>query len=146
MNMERKMTRARRLTRLLAVALLTACACSSSPSRADYITQMDKLCQASKDASKNRPAATTIVQQAANLSAVNNDNQVLLGKLRAVTPPKDDKAQVDKILGEFNQLLIKGRALEAAARVKDAKTYNAGYADIGNVQRQATADAQAYGF
>ena len=82
---------------------------------------MDKLCQATKDASRNRPAATTIQQQAANLAAIEN------GLIQGAPSPLTAGGGVDIAPGStvaFDNVIFEGnRTVFAGGGLANAGTF-----------------------
>jgi len=127
------------------LALLAACGGSSGLSKADYVKQADAVCRdgAKQIAALEVPSDVTgLPAAAARVVAV---QRATLDRLRAIHPPKADKAQIAKWIALVDQTLDQAEMSASSQRRGDLQRAVTANANGAALDGRADEIARGYG-
>ena len=145
------------MKRVLILLLATACSGGSSahlatgPSKADYVRDAEKICAEANAKQKALTTPTSLPALAPYVSRVVAIADEATTKLRALSPPDKDKADLQaKVLGPLESQLKDGHAyadkVAAASKANDVKTLGELLTNAPTATRADLRFMKSYGF
>ena len=143
----------RTLAVMTSVVALAACSKSSALTKAEMITQGDKICTTARTAidalslnDLGGPSADNMAQYAEGLDTVIPLFEKMITDLGVLEPPEADAAKITEMLGHLQDEVDVIKEAQQAAAAGDLDGFNAAAQKSGDADATATQIATDYGF
>jgi hypothetical protein len=130
----------------IATVLVVAACGTSGPSKADFLSKADAVCTTVRQQLDVLTAPSTLPEIAIYLNRSVQINQDAVAKVRALTPPPEDRAAVSTVLGDFDTVIAKAKVAQQKAAAGDSTGADAAVKELGLAVETAGKEAKQYGF